>query len=107
MNEGQRLAKLFAADVAQRGVTVTLPNGTTAKALLVNNIRELSRFERIDGHEPEKKPFVWVFPGTMLGMISPGDDLTVAGVKYRADTPIHPKWVGDVCVRLAVPSYQF
>lgn len=103
------VASLVKRKIGRYGSTVTLPSGATRKALFITDPKQLQKFTKNDGEllDRGKLEAVFVFVGTDFGAISEGDMLTIHGMKYIVDPPLHPEFVGDVCVEFAVACYKF
>jgi hypothetical protein len=82
-------------------------DGNTLRAVLEDNEREINRQNKQDGQVPEKRVFVWRFGASANGIVSPGMKLTIGGIVYVVDTPLHPAYVGDTLVYLGVVTHQF
>jgi len=104
----QMMAKRVAALIKANGNTVILPDGSTPKAVPCVTEKDIQKYVTSDGADPGgrgKVVAVFVFDGSMIGKINPGDTLTWQNVRYCVQTPMYPRMKGDVGIELAVACF--
>lgn len=108
-NLGSNLARQRETFIAGNGTDVTLPDGTTRKALIEHESTEFLRQLPTEDGTSDKTPVVFKLGGSAWGVVTEGMRLVVGSGAmarpFRVAKPLHPKWRQGVVTELAVVAY--
>lgn len=108
-NIGNALLRQRETYITQLGTDVTLPNGTTRRAIVKPSAGQLIGSTRTDESGNSKEATIFVFGGSAWGVITENMRLTIgAGSNLRSfhvGDPLHPKWQQGIVTELMVAAW--